>query len=148
MRLVTGALLLFAALALSAATDDLTGTWTTIMVEPPAGSGQRPMHSYEPSFEFKLDGSKVTGRARMDEYPGNAPISDGKIDGNRVSFTMTHEQPYFSGRTPLVQHYTTFKCTGTLRGNEMDLTMTPLSDDGTYDSRNVIYVMKATKVSP
>jgi hypothetical protein len=43
-----------------------------------------------------------------------------KIEGGRISFTLTHERTYTnSSRT----FYPTFRCTGTVHGDDLDLTL-------------------------
>jgi len=44
----------------------------------------------EVRLDLKVEGAKLTGTAQMgDGWPGSAPIRDGKIEGNRFSFTWT-----------------------------------------------------------
>jgi hypothetical protein len=48
------------------------------------------------TFEFKSDGAKLTGTLTMafgDMEPRSIPISDGKIDGNKFSFTTVMQTP-------------------------------------------------------
>ena len=48
----------------------------------------------EATFTFKVDGNTLTGSVSSPR--GDADISDGKIDGNQISFTQTLE---FNGNT-------------------------------------------------
>lgn len=103
---------LIAALALTASAADVAGTWKA-SVETPNGT-------FESVFAFKTDGAKLTGTVtgRM----GEAPISEGKIDGDKVSFAVSRE---VNGET--------FKITyeGIVNGNEMKLTVHfPGRDEG------------------
>jgi hypothetical protein len=71
-------------LALTAATAqaaDLTGTWTADTVGPDGSS-------YPLTFTFKQDGSTLTGTV---QGPQGDPIqiSNGKVDGNNVSFDVS-----------------------------------------------------------
>lgn len=71
-----------ALLALTALAADVTGKWTA---QVPGRGGQ----TREATFNFKADGNTLTGTVsgRM----GDTPISDGKIDGDQISFTQTME---------------------------------------------------------
>lgn len=67
------------ALAGWASAADITGTWKGT-AETPAGKVQR-------TFNFKVDGSKLTGEATSDVL-GNSTIQDGKINGDTITFTI------------------------------------------------------------
>ena len=97
-------LTLTAAFALTASAADVAGTWKA-SVETPNGT-------FESTFTFKVDGDKLTGT--VVGQMGEAPITDGKVNGDKVSFAVTRE---FNGNT--------FKITyeGTVNGNEMKLTV-------------------------
>jgi hypothetical protein len=92
MKFAKSVLVIVASIAFGASADEITGNWKTIMVD--AGPGGPPKVAYAPSFELKVDGNKFTGIAYMAQWPGNAPISDGKVDGNRITFTLVHEMSY------------------------------------------------------
>jgi hypothetical protein len=70
-------LAIFAATALAA---DINGTWKAT-AEGPNGSMER-------TFIFKVEGSKVTGETTS-AMMGKSTITDGKIDGDSVTFTIT-----------------------------------------------------------
>jgi hypothetical protein len=70
-------LAMFAAAALAA---DINGTWKAT-AEGPNGSMER-------TFIFKVEGSKVTGETTS-AMMGKSTITDGKIDGDSVTFTIT-----------------------------------------------------------
>lgn len=79
-------LLLVFATALIAA--DITGKWTA---QVPGRDGTPRTNT----FDLKANGDKVTGT--VDSGRGEpAPIADGKISGDSVSFTLTRE---FNGNT-------------------------------------------------
>lgn len=71
------AMILFGATAAYAA--DVDGTWT--------GSIQGPQGELPISFTFKADGAKLTGSTVGPDGMA-VQISDGKIDGNNISFTV------------------------------------------------------------
>ena len=68
-------------------------------------------------LEFKAAGNTLTGTANVGHgWPGAAPISDGRIDGDRISFTIQGRQWSSTG-------YPKMRFTGTVRGDEIKLTM-------------------------
>jgi hypothetical protein len=68
------------------------------------------------TFVFKLDGTKLTGRAHVDTCPGDGEITEGKIDGENVSFTVVTGNTSTSG--PQTIYYA-----GKVHGDDMDLSM-------------------------
>ena len=75
-----GVLLL--ALCVSAFAADVDGKWTGTVSGP---GGDIPV-----AFTFKADGAKLTGSTTG--FDGaEVPISDGKVDGNNISFTVTFD---------------------------------------------------------
>jgi hypothetical protein len=68
---------LFAFAALAA---DVTGTWK--------GTAETPNGPMERTFVFKVDGNKLTGETTS-QMMGKSTITDGKIDGDNLSFTIT-----------------------------------------------------------
>src|ERR1039457_5165156 len=112
-------ILLIASFALMAA--DVSGKWT---YEQPGRGGNpgRPT-----TITLKADGAKLTGSVPGmgrggDNPPPPTEITDGKVDGNNVSFTVKRE---FNGNT-MVQ-----KFEGVLNGDEMKLKITRNGQDGT-----------------
>ena len=85
-------------LAVSAFAADVTGKWKATTEGP---NGQM-----EITFDLKADGNKLTGTATGPM--GQVPISEGKLDGDKISFTVETDQ---------------FKVThkGTVSGDEMKL---------------------------
>jgi hypothetical protein len=67
----------FAVLSLAA---DVSGKWTA---QVPGRGGE----TRETSFNFKVDGDKLTGT--MSTPQGEVPISDGKVSGDEISFTVS-----------------------------------------------------------
>ena len=67
---------------------DPTGTWTWTM-QRPGGGGERTM-----SLKLKTEGDKVTGKLTSPGRDGQTretEIADGKLDGDKISFTVTRE---------------------------------------------------------
>jgi hypothetical protein len=73
-------LTLMALFAFAAFAADISGNWTAT-AEGPNGAITR-------SFTFKQDGAKLTGETNS-EYTGKSTITDGKIEGDAISFSIT-----------------------------------------------------------
>ena len=73
-------LFLLAVFALSAAAADIAGTWKA--------TAEGPNGNLERTFVFKVDGAKLTGETTS-AMMGKSVITDGKVDGDNVSFTIT-----------------------------------------------------------
>lgn len=67
-------------LTLSAFAADISGNWKAT-AEGPNGSMER-------TFVFKVEGAKVTGETTS-SMMGKSTITDGQIDGDTVTFTVT-----------------------------------------------------------
>src|ERR1700704_5210365 len=80
---------LIAAFSLLAA--DVSGKW---VAEQPGRNGGPPRQT---TFMLKADGAKLTGTMTGGGRGGAAPtaveITDGKIDGDKVTFTVKRETP-------------------------------------------------------
>jgi hypothetical protein len=113
MKLLRLALILMATVALYASDTDVTGTWKAVFVGP---MGERPKMFTKVMLDLKVDGNKLTGMAHIKGWPGDAEITDGKIDGDRFSFTTIGTLSSSSG-------YPKMRYVGTLTGKEMKLTM-------------------------
>jgi hypothetical protein len=98
---------------------DVSGKWT--YEQPGRGGGPgRPV-----TITLKQDGTKLTGQVpgmgRGDNPPPPTEITDGKVDGNMVSFTVKREM----GGNTIVQ-----KFEGTVSGDEMKLKITRDGQNG------------------
>ncbi len=119
-------ILLVASLALLAA--DASGKWT---FEQPGRGGNpgRPV-----TITLKADGAKLTGSvpgfARGGgEAPPPTQITDGKVDGDNVSFTVKRE---FNGNSMVTKYE------GTVKGDEMKLKISRTGQDGTPMTNEVV----------
>ncbi len=126
---VTTILLALACVALAA---DVTGKWT---YEQPA-MGQRPAR--EITITLKQDGSKLTGSVPGFGRPGGeAPppteISNGKVEGDKVSFEVKRE---FQGNEMVTKYE------GTVSGSEMKLKISRDTPNGPMT--NEVTAKKAT----
>jgi hypothetical protein len=77
----------------------------------------------ESTFEFKVDGAKLTGTVTSQQM-GSTPISDGKIDGDNVSFVVKRNGP----NGEFVINYK-----GTVSGDEMKLKLEIAAFDRSFD---------------
>jgi hypothetical protein len=68
--------------AVTARAADVTGSWTAEMKTPDGDTMQL-------SFTFKQDGAALTG-AVLGPQGDALPISDGKVDGNKLSFKIEY----------------------------------------------------------
>jgi hypothetical protein len=111
------------ALAVAASAADISGTWK--------GTAQTPNGSVERTFNFKVDGNKLTGDTTSDMF-GKSTIEDGKIEGDTVTFTITVD---FQGNQGKVNY------TGKIKGDdEIDFSV----EIPAYDQK-VEYVAKRVK---
>jgi hypothetical protein len=117
-------ILLVASLAVMAA--DVSGKWT---FEQPGRGGNpgRPV-----TVTLKAEGSTLTGSMPAGGRGGNGEpiaITDGKVDGNNVSFTVKRE---FNGNSFVTKYE------GTVNGDEMKLKITRTGQDGTPMTNEVV----------
>ncbi len=73
-------LILIIALAATALASDISGNWKA--------TADGPNGQMERTFVFKVDGNKVTGETTS-SLMGKSTITDGKVDGDTVTFTIT-----------------------------------------------------------
>jgi len=84
------------------------------------------------TLNLKVDGGALSGTLTRPGRDGNAmetPISDGKVDGNNISFSVKRE---FNGNTVV----TTYK--GTLDGDNLKIEITMPGRDGNSRTANVV----------
>ncbi len=93
-------------LAGAALAADITGKWTAQMAGRDGGEG------FTLTYTFKQDGAKLTGTV---QGPMGDPmeIKDGKVEGDKLSFTMSFEGP--NGAMKINNE-------GTIAGDEIKLT--------------------------
>jgi hypothetical protein len=109
-----------AAIPLAAPAADFAGTWKVTYAGSPR-TGPKTIGSM--IFDFKSDGDKVTGLAHIGTWPGFAPIADGKMDGDHISFTATGYLPSTTG-TP------TCRLEGTLSGDDLVIKLSTIRNPG------------------
>jgi hypothetical protein len=94
---------------------DASGTWKA-SIETPNGT-------MENTFTFKVDGDKLTGTITMGQM-GEGAISEGKADGDNVSFAVVRE---FNGN----QFRINYK--GKVSGDEMKISGEVVGMDRTFE---------------
>jgi hypothetical protein len=115
-------LALLATLPLCAVAADINGTWKAVFTGSSAALLKTPT---EIVFTFAIDGKRLTGEAHMKDWPFDAPISDGQVDGNRISFTVLGHSPYTATSSKgATVGYPKLVFTGTLDGKTMTLSLT------------------------
>jgi hypothetical protein len=109
MRRDTNRIAMLVAVVLLAAVPafaaDVDGKWT--------GTLDTPMGPAMIGFTFKANGAALTGTTTSPDG-GEAAIADGKIDGDKISFTVTLD----FGGMPLMISYA-----GVVSGNQIKLTL-------------------------
>ena len=93
MKTVAATLVLLLVAGLGAFAADIDGKWKAETKRPSRdGSGEITITTV---FDLKADGAKLTGTLNLTGPWGErqATVSDGKIDGNKFSFTTTTEGP-------------------------------------------------------
>ena len=108
-RLILLSVLLGIAFAVWA--SDVTGKWTALV---PGRDGQMR----ETTFNLKVEGEKLTGT--VSGRQGDVPISDGKVKGDDISFTVTQS----FGGNEVKSNYK-----GKVAGDEIKLTRTREGSD-------------------
>jgi hypothetical protein len=78
---IRSALLVIITLTVCALAADVTGKWTAEFSTPVGGAQKY-------TFEFKVDGEKLTGKAHFERLgqKGEAELLEGKIAGDEISF--------------------------------------------------------------
>ncbi len=91
---------------------DISGNWKAT-AEGPNGAMER-------TFTFKVDGNKVTGETTSSML-GKSTITDGKVDGNTVTFSITAKL----GDNDMKIDYK-----GTISGDQIKLTSSSAANGG------------------
>jgi hypothetical protein len=118
--------------AFAAMAADVTGKWT---YEQPGRGGGAPRPT---TITLKADGSTLTGTIPAGGRGGGGDpiaITDGKIDGNNISFTVKRDM----GGQSVVTKYE-----GTVSGDELKLKITRPGQDGTPVVQDFVAKRSAT----
>jgi hypothetical protein len=106
---------IMAVFVITASAADVSGTWK--------GSVETPNGAMETTFVFKVDAGKVTGTATMGQM-GESPISEGKVDGDTVTFAVVRQGPNGEFR---------INYSGKATGDDMRITATIPAMDRTFE---------------
>ena len=120
------------ALAFAASAADVTGKW---VYEQAGRQGGNPT---KVTLTLKAEGSKLSGTLSRPGRDGNAmeaQISDGKVDGNNISFKVTMQG---GGGNQMTSEFG-----GTLTGDDLKLKITRPGRDGNAQTTEVV-AKKAT----
>ncbi len=111
--------------AVAARASDVTGSWIAEMTAPDG-------NSFQISFTFKQDGAALTGTVQGPQGDAIA-IGSGKIDGNKISFTV-------SINGAIITHE------GTVSESGDEIKLTAKSDSGDFPANEV--TLKRVKAPP
>ena len=146
LRLAALALVLLS-LTISAQTNAV-GDWKAVFVGP---IGPRPIMFDAVTFSIQVTPSGFTGTARAGDWPGDLDVSAMKLEGDRLTFTGTGKKGWstrFAGGPREDHCCPKLVFAGTIRGDEMKLTMTWQSTDRPDDPNAPQLPMEATRLSP
>src|SRR4051794_10935192 len=111
-------LFLFTAIGFAASAADITGTWKAVFVNA------EPKTVSEVILHLAADGERLRGNAHVGAL-GEAPVIDGKVAGDRISFTVCPNVPwrnkYASGEEAGGLPKLIF--VGTVQGSEIKFTL-------------------------
>jgi hypothetical protein len=114
-------LILIAAVAAGAPVADVSGAWKLDFTRP----HERPKMVTEIVLELTARGDEVTGVAHMGAWPGEAPLINGKLEGNRISFTVIGRHAWWSsGPMRNASGFPKLIFDGAVNGATMRLTLT------------------------
>lgn len=135
MKLAGWTLILLAMLVQNPSQADPTGSWKVIFAGP---AGRAPKTIGSIVLDLRVDGKAVTGMAHIGVWPGDAPIVNGEIDGERITFNAT-------GHLNSTTGIPTCKFVATVHGDEMLLTMTVVANAGGPLAADVDYKYKGKR---
>jgi hypothetical protein len=151
MRLLRLTCLFVALLTIAAsAQTNATGTWKAVFT----GGGPKPFGNV--ILHLQVTGNRMTGTAHLgNTWPGQAPITDARFDGQRFSFTAIGSKGWSEfrfGGAPGASKRVDRCCpkmlfTGTIRGNAMTLAMISTSTESSSDQDSAPFSLAARKVS-
>lgn len=101
------------AIPAAASAADFAGTWKVTFAGP---KGSAPKTIGSMIFDFKINGDQVVGLAHIGVWPGLAPIAEGKVAGDHISFTAT-------GYSTSTTGIPTSQIEGTLSGDDLVIKM-------------------------
>jgi hypothetical protein len=84
-KIFTALLLLCCFMVCFAAIAGLAGKWSGTIIGPDGSEGTLV-------YVFKVDGDKLTGTAQQEGHGDIAQITDGKISGDDITFSVTNDE--------------------------------------------------------
>jgi hypothetical protein len=112
-------LFLFAAIAFGASAADITGTWKAVFVN---GDGP-PKTVSEVILHLAADGERLRVTPIFVGCLGEAPVVEGKVAGDRISFTVYPNTRWWNGKSAASEEASGLpKLTfvGTVQGSEIN----------------------------
>jgi hypothetical protein len=129
MKLPLVIILLSATAITASPADQIAGKWN-VRFAGPADHAPKTVGSIV--LDLKVVGDAVTGLVRIGVWPGAAPIADGKVDGNHITFNATGSLSSTAG-------IPTCHFEATIDGDEMDVKMTVTRNPGGPLGAGVVY---------
>jgi hypothetical protein len=114
--------------AVSARAADITGSWTGTMNTPDG-------NSMTMGYTFKVDGATLTGTVGSPMGGDPMPFTDGKIDGNNISFKIS-----FNGMS--------ITNTGVINAAGDEIKLTSKSDGGDFPGMEITLKKGAAPAAP
>ncbi len=118
---------LLTASSLAAMPADFAGTWKVEYAGPPM-TGPKTIGSM--ILAFSVDGDRLSGMANIGSWPGVAPIANGRMDGEQISFTA---RGYLSSTSGIP----TCRLEGTLSGWQLVIRLSTVQNPGGPGSGSV-----------
>jgi len=116
---VVRSIVLVAAMAFGAAAADLSGDWKAVFTGPPS---EWPKTVSEMTFHLTMEGERLTGTAHMGNFPGNGPVTDGRVDGDRFTFTVvTPNRWWVSGAQRMASGFPKLVFSGVIEDGQMKI---------------------------
>jgi len=129
---------LLCACALSAAPSDFAGRWR-VKFAGPAEDAPRTVGSIV--LDLTVDSAnKLSGKAIVGVWPGEAPVADAKVEGDHISFTATGTKSSTTG-------IPTCQFEGTLNGSELVLKMKVIRNPGGPLVRDTVYEYRGERIT-
>jgi hypothetical protein len=102
----------------AASAADANGKWKLTLIGDPTPG---PKWALDVVLDLKSDGKVLTGGANAGKVRGEAPITEGKIDGDQISFAFVGNRPWWSSGGPkgAASGYSRYTFKGTIEEDRM-----------------------------
>jgi hypothetical protein len=113
---------LVSALGINASAADVNGKWKLNFLGDP---GKWPKTVSEVILDLKADGNMLSGVARAGNWPGEMTINDGKVNGDRIWFTVIGKGAWRSSSptTGQASGYPRLAFSGKIDGDTLQVTL-------------------------